>query len=40
MRSRSAAAEAAAAFGDPSIFVETLVAEARHIEVQILADTF
>ncbi len=37
---RSAAAEAAAAFGDPSIFVETLVAEARHIEVQILADTF
>ncbi|WP_293902599.1 carboxyl transferase domain-containing protein [Phenylobacterium sp.] len=35
---RSAAAEAAAAFGDPSIFVEALVTEARHIEVQILAD--
>jgi acetyl/propionyl-CoA carboxylase alpha subunit/acetyl-CoA carboxylase carboxyltransferase component len=35
---RSAAAEAAAAFGDPSIFVEALVSEARHIEVQILAD--
>ncbi len=35
---RSAAAEAAAAFGDPSIFVEGLVSDARHIEVQILAD--
>ena len=34
----SAAAEAAAAFGDPSIFVEAQVSEARHIEVQILAD--
>jgi acetyl/propionyl-CoA carboxylase alpha subunit/acetyl-CoA carboxylase carboxyltransferase component len=35
---RSAAAEAAAAFGDPSIFVEALISEARHIEVQVLAD--
>jgi acetyl/propionyl-CoA carboxylase alpha subunit/acetyl-CoA carboxylase carboxyltransferase component len=35
---RSAAAEAAAAFGDPSIFVESFVAQARHIEVQVLAD--
>jgi acetyl/propionyl-CoA carboxylase alpha subunit/acetyl-CoA carboxylase carboxyltransferase component len=35
---RSAAAEAAAAFGDPSIFLEALVLDARHIEVQILAD--
>ena len=35
---RSAAAEAAAAFGDPAIFVEALVPQARHIEVQILAD--
>jgi acetyl/propionyl-CoA carboxylase alpha subunit/acetyl-CoA carboxylase carboxyltransferase component len=35
---RSAAAEAAAAFGDPAIFLEALVSEARHIEVQILAD--
>ena len=35
---RSAAAEAAAAFGDASIFVEALIPEARHIEVQVLAD--
>jgi acetyl/propionyl-CoA carboxylase alpha subunit/acetyl-CoA carboxylase carboxyltransferase component len=35
---RSAAAEAAAAFGDPSIFVEAFVADARHVEVQVLAD--
>lgn len=35
---RSATAEAAAAFGDPSVFVEALVTEARHIEVQVLAD--
>jgi acetyl/propionyl-CoA carboxylase alpha subunit/acetyl-CoA carboxylase carboxyltransferase component len=36
---RAAANEAAAAFGDASVFVEAFVAEARHIEVQILADT-
>ena len=36
---RSAAAEAAAAFGDPSIFVEAFVADARHVEVQVLADS-
>jgi len=36
---RSAAAEAAAAFGDPSIFVEAFVAQARHVEVQVLADS-
>ena len=35
---RSAAAEAGAAFGDPSIFVEAFVADARHVEVQVLAD--
>ena len=35
---RSAAAEAASAFGDDSIFVESFVTVARHIEVQILAD--
>jgi acetyl/propionyl-CoA carboxylase alpha subunit/acetyl-CoA carboxylase carboxyltransferase component len=35
---RSAAAEAAAAFGDPSIFVEAFVGGARHVEVQIVAD--
>ena len=31
--------EAEAAFGDPSLFVEKLVREPRHIEVQILADS-
>ena len=36
---RSAAAEAGAAFGDPSIFVEAFVADARHVEVQVLADS-
>jgi acetyl/propionyl-CoA carboxylase alpha subunit/acetyl-CoA carboxylase carboxyltransferase component len=35
---RSAAAEAASAFGDASIFVEGFVPKARHIEVQVLAD--
>ena len=34
----SASAEAASAFGDPSMFVEAFVADARHIEVQVLAD--
>jgi propionyl-CoA carboxylase alpha chain len=37
---RSAAAEAGAAFGDASIFVEAFVADARHVEVQVLADSF
>ena len=31
--------EAAAAFGDPSLFVEKLIPRPRHIEVQILADS-
>ncbi len=34
----SASAEAASAFGDDSLFVESFVSIARHIEVQILAD--
>ena len=34
----SATAEAAAAFGDASVFVEAFVAEARHVEVQVMAD--
>ncbi|GAA0433010.1 acetyl/propionyl-CoA carboxylase subuit alpha [Acrocarpospora corrugata] len=34
----SAAREAEAAFGDGSVFVERLLPDARHIEVQILAD--
>jgi acetyl-CoA carboxylase, biotin carboxylase subunit len=35
---RTAAAEAEAAFGDPSLYVEKLVRPARHVEVQVLAD--
>jgi acetyl/propionyl-CoA carboxylase alpha subunit/acetyl-CoA carboxylase carboxyltransferase component len=35
---RAAAAEAGAAFGDASVFVEAFVPEARHVEVQVLAD--
>ena len=35
---RSAAAEAAAAFGDGRLFLERHVARARHVEVQIAAD--
>ena len=31
--------EAAAAFGDPTVFGERYVAQARHVEIQILADT-
>ena len=35
-----AAAEARAAFGDDRLYMERLIANARHIEVQILADQF
>jgi acetyl/propionyl-CoA carboxylase alpha subunit/acetyl-CoA carboxylase carboxyltransferase component len=34
----SAQAEAALAFGDPSVFLERYVERARHVEVQIIAD--
>ena len=34
----SAAAEAQAAFGDASLYVEKVIAPARHVEVQVLAD--
>jgi propionyl-CoA carboxylase alpha chain len=34
----AAAAEAASAFGDPTVFCEPYLATGRHIEVQILAD--
>src|SRR5919201_355826 len=36
---RTAAAEAQAAFGDPSLYVEKLVRPARHVEIQVLADS-
>ncbi|MDH5671542.1 MAG: ATP-grasp domain-containing protein [Myxococcales bacterium] len=35
----SAASEAKSAFGDNRLFMETMVASGRHIEVQIVADT-
>jgi acetyl-CoA carboxylase biotin carboxylase subunit len=34
----AAAAEAQAAFGDPSLYVEKVIAPARHVEIQVLAD--
>jgi len=36
----SARSEAFKAFGDPTVFFEKLIANARHVEVQILADNF
>jgi len=36
----SARAEAAKAFGDPTVYLEHLVQRARHVEVQIIADRF
>jgi acetyl-CoA carboxylase biotin carboxylase subunit len=35
----SASAEARAAFGDPTLFIERYIEHARHVEVQILADS-
>jgi acetyl-CoA carboxylase biotin carboxylase subunit len=35
---RTAAAEAEAAFGDATLYVEKLVRPARHVEIQVLAD--
>src|SRR5919199_2482350 len=35
----TAASEAAAAFGDPTLYVEKAVAPARHVEIQVLCDT-
>jgi acetyl-CoA carboxylase biotin carboxylase subunit len=36
----SAAAEARAAFGDETLYVERFIPNARHIEVQVLGDSF
>jgi acetyl-CoA carboxylase, biotin carboxylase subunit len=36
----TAAAEARAAFGDPTLYLEKYIANARHIEVQIVGDSF
>jgi acetyl/propionyl-CoA carboxylase alpha subunit/acetyl-CoA carboxylase carboxyltransferase component len=36
----SARAEAHKAFGDPTVFLEQLVSNARHVEVQIIADHY
>ena len=36
----SARSEAFKAFGDPTVFLEQLIAGARHVEVQIIADHF
>ena len=35
----AAAAEAKAAFGDPSLYVEKFIERARHIEIQVLGDS-
>ena len=36
----SARAEAFKAFGDPTVFIERLIEDAHHVEVQIIADQF
>ncbi len=36
---RSASAEAAAAFGDPTLYLERYVTRGRHIEVQVIGDS-
>jgi acetyl-CoA carboxylase biotin carboxylase subunit len=36
---QAAAAEAQAAFGDPSVYVEKFIERARHIEIQVLGDS-
>jgi acetyl-CoA carboxylase biotin carboxylase subunit len=35
---QTAASEAEAAFGDPSLYIERLLRPARHVEIQVLAD--
>ena len=36
----TAASEAEAAFGDPTLFIEKFIEDARHVEIQILGDQF
>jgi acetyl-CoA carboxylase biotin carboxylase subunit len=36
----AASAEAGSAFGDPTLYIERFIANARHIEVQLLGDRF
>jgi acetyl-CoA carboxylase biotin carboxylase subunit len=36
----SAQAEARAAFGDPRLFLESLIEDGRHVEIQIIADKY
>jgi len=36
----SASAEARAAFGDPTLYIERYIERARHIEIQLMADAF
>jgi acetyl-CoA carboxylase, biotin carboxylase subunit len=36
----TAAAEAGAAFGDPTLYLEKYISNARHIEVQVVGDSF
>src|SRR5688500_12955009 len=36
---RSAASEARSAFGDPAIYLESYLPSARHVEIQVVADT-
>jgi acetyl-CoA carboxylase biotin carboxylase subunit len=36
---QAAAAEAQAAFGDPSVYVEKFIERARHVEIQVLGDS-
>jgi len=36
----SASAEARAAFGDPTLFIERYIERARHVEIQVIADSY